>query len=428
MPEQGYVVEGSGVPGWGDIGAGDYEERPEFRWPKSIETADNMRRDDPQVRSVIRAVKLPILRATWNLNGAGCRDEVTDRVARNLGLKVKGSTELGVPRRRKGRTSWNEFLRHALLELDHGHSYFEQVYEQTLTGGTNLTKLAWRPPRTIEKIEVARDGGLVGVRQYGVKRRIDVDRLVAFVNEREGGNWAGESLLRPAYKMWLLKDRVLRIQALTAERNGLGMPIYTSPPPPANATYDQVIEWIDRELERGLTVAKNARAGESAGAGLPYQALFRFAGVEGDLPDTDKPIRYYDEQIARAVLAHFLNLGTETGSWALGSTFANFFTDSLNAVAQHIADVVQQHVIEDLVDKNWGEDEPAPLLEFEAIGANQPATAEAIRALVDAKIITPDEATETHVRTLLGFPLRKPGAPRDTPTEDDADIELEGAA
>jgi hypothetical protein len=56
------------------------------------------------------------------------------------------------------------------------------------------------------------------------------------------------------------------------------------------------------------------------------------------------------------VLAHFLNLGTETGSWALGSTFANFFTDSLNAVAAHIADVTQQHVVEDLVDLNWGPD------------------------------------------------------------------------
>jgi hypothetical protein len=57
-------------------------------------------------------------------------------------------------------------------------------------------------------------------------------------------------------------------------------------------------------------------------------------GCDGTLPSTDEPIRYHDEQIARAVLAHFLNLGTETGSWALGSTFANFFTDSLNAVAR----------------------------------------------------------------------------------------------
>jgi hypothetical protein len=56
-------------------------------------------------------------------------------------------------------------------------------------------------------------------------------------------------------------------------------------------------------------------------------------GVDGDLPDADTPIRYHDEQIARAVLAHFLNLGTQTGSWALGTTFADFFTLSLQSVA-----------------------------------------------------------------------------------------------
>ena len=38
-----------------------------------------------------------------------------------------------------------------------------------------------------------------------------VDRLVMYVNDREGGNWLGQSLLRPAYKFWLLKDRLLRV-------------------------------------------------------------------------------------------------------------------------------------------------------------------------------------------------------------------------
>ncbi|WP_343091546.1 phage portal protein family protein, partial [Clostridioides difficile] len=62
-------------------------------------------------------------------------------------------------------------------------------------------------------------------------------------------------------------------------------------------------------------------------------------------------------------------LGTQTGSWALGTTFADFFVGSLQAVAMHIADVTQQHVIDDLVDLNWGEDEPAPQLVFDEIGA-----------------------------------------------------------
>lgn len=414
MTEIGYQTD-SPLPTWGSLLAETHETNPELMWPQSIDVFDRMRREDPQVKSVLRAVTLPILRTPWVIDGTGCREEVVSLIATDLGLQVKGQPPRS-PRRSKGRFSWKEFLRLALLELAYGHSFFEQVYDQT-SGQTRLAKLAWRPPRTISDIKVARDGGLIGIKQHGVKELIGVDRLVAFVNEREGANWIGESLLRSAYKMWLLKDRVLRIQALTAERNGLGLPTYTSAPPPDGASYEDIVKWLDDELARGLEIAKDARAGEAAGAALPHGAKMQFLGVEGRLPDTDKPIRYYDEQIARAVLAHFLNLGTETGSWALGSTFANFFTDSLNAVAQHIADVVQQHVIEDLVDHNWGQSEPAPQLVPAEIGEQQPVTAEAIKSLVDAGIITPDEATESHVRTLWGLPVRVEGAGRNNMAE-----------
>jgi hypothetical protein len=366
-----------------------------------------MRREDPQVKSVLRAVTLPIMRTEWTLDGAGCRDEVIGHVAKDLGVPVKGRAFVA-PLRTKGRFSMKEHLRLALLELVYGHSFFEQVYDQS-TGQTHLAKLAWRPPRTISDIEVARDGGLVSVQQYGTsgKRdvRIPVDRLVAYVNEREGANWVGESLLRAAYKMFVLKDRLLRIQALTAERNGLGLPVVTSAEPPETDSFEDAVKWLDEQIKNGLAIAKNARAGDAAGVSLPYGATLKFVGVDGKLPDTDGPIRYYDEQIARAVLAHFLNLGTETGSWALGSTFANFFTDSLNAVAQHIAEVFNQHVIEDLVDKNWGPTEPAPRLVPSAIGEQQQVTAEAIKALIEAGAVVVDDPLRAYMRDKYGLPV-----------------------
>jgi ATP-dependent protease ClpP protease subunit len=102
------------------------------------------------------------------------------------------------------------------------------------------------------------------------------------------------------------------------------------------------------------------RAGANVGAAIPTAPKLDLVGVTGTLPDADPAIRYYDEQIARAVLAHFLNLGTQTGSWALGSTFADFFTLSLQAIADQIADIATQHIVEDLVDWNWGPDETAP--------------------------------------------------------------------
>lgn len=446
MAEIGYQTGGS-LPGWAGLANESNETNPKLVWPLSNEVYDRMRREDPQVMSIMRAVTLPIQESEWRLDPTGVRNEVVEHVALDLDLGIVGR-ERTAPIRTKGRFSWEDFLRLSLLELVFGHSVFEQVYEIDAFGRTHLQKLAWRPPRTISKFDVARDGGLVAIEQFGVGTvgapsvgrstfvrvpsgdiRIPVDRLVVFVNEREGGNWYGTSLLRAAYKMWLLKDRTLRVQALAAERNGLGLPMYTSAPPPSDAGYAEQKAWLDDEIARGLEISKNARAGEAAGLSLPHGASFQFVGVTGKVPDLDKQIRYYDEQIGKTVLANFLNLGGEnsTGSWALGDTFENFFTKSLNTLGRHIATVVNQHVIEDLVDANWGPTEPAPRLIPPRIGAEHPATAEAIRALLDSGAIKADAALEAHLRSQYGLPVidtnrapETPVAATDTPEPEEA--------
>ncbi len=412
MSELGY--QSDGIPGWNQLSIDVGEKNPQLQWPLSIDVFDQMRREDSQVGSVLRAVTMPIRSTPWMIDPAGAEEAVVELVATDLGLPIKGRDPVP-PLRRRDRFSWAEHLRLALLELVFGHSFFEQVYREQ-AGQQRLHKLAWRPPRTISKIEVARDGGLVAIEQFeaaGESVRITVDRLVAYVNEREGANWVGTSLLRGAYKNWLLKDRILRVQALVVERNGLGVPVYKQAPLPEKIT-DKTAQkqWLDQQREDGLNVTRSFRAGETAGASLPNGASLELLGVTGKLPDTDGPIRYHDEQIARAVLAHFLNLGTETGSWALGSTFADFFTNSLNAVATHILDVTQQHVIEDLVDLNFGETVRAPQLVFSPIGAEQPATAEAIKTLVEAGAVVLTDADEEYLRGRYGLPARAdaPGA------------------
>ena len=285
--------------------------------------------------------------------------------------------------------------------LPFGHMYFEQVYRIQADGLAHLRKLAPRMPRTIQQVDVGADGGLISIQQYaatGVQtdpRPIPVDRLVAYVHDREGGNWLGSSLLRPAYKHWLIKDRLLRVDAQTIERNGMGVPLYKGAEGEAS-------------LAAGSAMAQAWRAGESSGAAIPFGADMILRGVEGTLPNAQPSIRYHDEQIARAVLAHFLNLGTQTGSWALGTTFADFFTLSLQTLAQQIADTATQHIVEDLVDVNFGESEPAPRIVFDEIGSRQAATAQALKALADAGLISPDEVLQQSVRQQYGLPAPDP--------------------
>ncbi|GAA3405039.1 phage portal protein family protein [Pseudarthrobacter polychromogenes] len=407
VQEQGYA--NGATAWWTEIGN---EETPELQWPKNIDVYDRMRRQDAQVISVIRAVTLPIRRTKWRIDPNGARPEVARQVADDLGLPLVGDENEPVIRTRD-RFSWSEHLRLSLLMLPFGHSIFEQVYRIDEAGMARLRKLAWRPPKTISRIDVASDGGLVAIHQHGNEKPMGVERLAVYVNEREGGNWLGQSLLRPAYKYWLLKDRMLRVQAQTNDRNGMGIPVYTASELPESVTGEDRTKREADEVAAGLKLAKGLRSGDNSGASIPNGAELDVKGVTGTLPDADKPIRYYDEQIARAVLAHFLNLGTETGSWALGSTFADFFTLSLQTVAMQIADTTTQHVIEDLVDINWGPSEPAPRLVFEEIGSRHPATAEAIRALVDCGAIKPDQKLDDHLRTVYGLPAADPATARE---------------
>ncbi len=411
---KGYQVTGAQLGQWWQTPTDD-EETPELRWPLSVQVYDRMRRQDAQVMSVLRAVTLPIRRTTWRIDPANASDAVTEFVADNLGLPVVGRP-IKVLDRTADRFSWGEHLRHALLMLPNGHSFFEQNY-RIENGEARLHKLLWLPPRTLDRIDVGPDGGLVGLHQYDMKPKtlIEVARLVAYTNDREGGNWLGSSLLRPAYKFWLLKDRALRTQAQSIDRNGMGLPVYTASPQPDSVIGEERTRRQQAEIAAGSALAQAYRGGDNAGAAIPNGAKIELVAVSGTLPDAEPVIRYYDEQIARAVLAHFLNLGTQTGSWALGSTFADFFTLSLQTVANDIADVTNQHVVEDLVDHNFGPSEPAPRVTFDEIGSRHAATAEAIKALVSCGAITLDDALDQHLRTTYGLPAADPTTRREAP-------------
>ena len=73
-------------------------------------------------------------------------------------------------------------------------------------------------------------------------------------------------------------------------------------------------------------------------------------------------------------------------------------------------------MVEDLVDANWGPTEPAPRLVAATIGEEQPATAEAIKALVDARVIIPDRSLEEYLRQRYRLPVKDAPAAGGAPT------------
>ncbi|WP_458681942.1 phage portal protein family protein [Prescottella equi] len=402
--EMGYVVANPEA-GYRAI---DREDAFELKWPECLKTYDLMRRQDAQVRTVLKAVTLPILATPWRLDPAGADPEVVDEIGEQLGLPIVGSEGEAAKPRRLRRFSWPEHLRMALLSLPFGSMFFEQVVEfDPATRRYRLRKLAPRMPATLADIKVARDGGLEAIEQrppggLQVFRASDagrivipVDRLVAYVHEREGSNWGGESILRAAYKNWMLKDRLLKLEAMTIERNGMGVPIVINP---EGASPEQI--------EKARKMANSYRAGDASGASLPFGSKFSLEGVTGQLPDPRPAIDYHDAQIGRVALAHFLNLDGQGGSYALASTQADLFATAVKSVAEMVRDAANRYIVEDLVDWNFGETVAAPQIVFDEIGESSLSVANALRTLVDAGVIIPDRSLEEQVRRWLDLPAK----------------------
>lgn len=421
VTEKGYVTP---FPGWlaGWAQQGDLSEQiPELLWPNSVRVYTTMARDDARISSMLQAISLPIRRTSWRIDPCGASDEVVEHVAADLGLPIVGADDM-VPRKRtKGRFSWGQHLQQALTYLQFGHSVFEQVYQIT-DGRAHLLKLSPRPQTSIAFWNVARDGGLVSIEQWpagmfstlGVNvqapvtmsQQIPVERLVVYVRDPNPGVWQGNSLLRPAYKNWRLKDELMRIEAAAARRHGIGVPVAWAPPEESSDP-ERVAEY--------QKAASAYQGGSSAGMGLPSEAKFSIMSPSGTPMDPRRAIEYHDHQMALVALAHFLNLDGKGGSYALASVQQDAFVQAVGAVADHVRETAQSYIVEDIVDLNWGEDEPTPRLVFDEIGSRQDATAAALQMLVNAGIITPDERLESFVRTASGLPAADPDTADEPP-------------
>lgn len=391
---------------WGTWGQGLltewFETAGDLIWPQSVVTYGRMRHD-PQIKAVLSAYKLPILRATWALDPDGCRDEVVSHVSDDLGVGIMGDDSGPGPARRRG-VIWHRHLKEALNFLVFGHMPFERRYEITGTGpgSAHLANLGARMPWTIAQMHIDDHGILDYIEQTTQRDPIPGDRLAWYVNEQEGSNWAGMSMLRPAFGAWLLKHETWRVHATSIRRFGMGVPTVEAPP---GATQQQVIQ--------AQQLASSMRAGDSAGMGIPQGFKASLMGMTGSVPDALAFIKYLDGAMAKMVLAGLIELGnTDHGSRALGETFMDLFQLSLQSVADEVATTATSGypglpgIITDLVDQNWGEDEPAPRLVCTDVGENYDVTAQSLQQLTVSGAMSPDPALDEWVRRTWRLPKR----------------------
>ena len=376
----------------------------ELKWPQSVRQYSRMVREDAQVKSLIKGVTLPPQRTTWRVDPNGADVARVQLVAEDLRLPVLGESGSDPVTSTGGHVAWQEHLYWALQSLTYGVMFFEKVYK-IVDGRDRLWKLAPRMPDTISKINIADDGGLESIEQaprpgsrVGKPIVIPVERLLVYVHDPVVQDWTGTSMLRPAYKHWVLKDQLMRLEAQVLERNGMGVPVYTTANPE------------DREeLDRGQTLAAGLRAGSEAGASIPFGAKLEIAGTKGQLVSPREAIDFHNREITKAGLAHVLNLDGKGGSDALAETKLDMFVQSLQTIGEQIATVANKYLVEEMVDIAFDTSGgPYPRLVFDPIGSKKELTAESLSILTNSGVILPDKDLEEEVRRRYSLPPKRP--------------------
>jgi hypothetical protein len=417
----GYMDSGAlSLDGYGSLVDYLLEQVPELRHPWSVRTFAKMRYE-PQLAAIRRVFLLAMERGNWSIDPAGCRDEVVQHTADDLGLPIKDidPTPSGARRRR---FTWAKHMPTAGgLSLTFGHAPFAQSWIEK-GNRWHLDMVQERMPQTIVDLDLNTDGTLKSALQgeelsSGAGRTVPITtadhRLVWYSREREGSNYFGQSLFRASYGPWLIKDQMLRVHATSIRKWGMGVPTAqalpgTSPTP--------------QQLAEAQRVVGNIRASEHIGVAMPAGFALVLAGMTGSVPDALAFIQYLDRQMTRSTLTSILDMATaERGSRSLGETVMQLMIYAQQSEANRVAIDATEQIVIPLIDANWGEDEPAPQISVTEVGVDDQATSEDIRNLLEYGGLTPDDTLEEDLRKRKSLPpidhkTRRMAAPAATET------------
>lgn len=391
------------------------EYNPELVGQAGLIKYERMAKSDAAVRSALRAVKTPILGATWFVQPAkneALHKEIANFVQRNLTQYMT--------------YQWSQVLWEALLMLNYGHYMFELVWafrDVETDSGTSrkivLKKMAPRHPLDITNWLFDVHGGPAGVEVFGPPASdvssgvgmtsnspfggesvvIPIDKMAIFTFDGEGGDLRGISVLRSAYKHWFFRENLYKIDAIQKERHGIGIPIIKLPS-----------GFTSRDRDLAHELGANLRTNEKAHVVLPPNWELMFAKLEGQPVDALESADHHMKMIYQNVLAQAIM----AGSGASAKEGMELFYKSTRYIADIVRGVMNKYVIPKLVTANWPVDE-FPELKVRRLGDTQEArtVSFAVRNFVGASVITPDERLEEWARELVDAPQSDPDTRRE---------------
>ncbi|MCP3684552.1 MAG: DUF935 family protein [bacterium] len=361
---------------------------------------DKMRRSEPQVRKILNAIINPIRSATWAVEPVS--EEPKDLEAAALIEQILFKD-----------LNFTKFLNEALTMVPHGYSAFEVVHQnkESKEHGqyTGLAQLGFRRQSTItEWCHDRTTGELLWIKQESdydiqVNAEIPADFLLLFFSEQEGDN-IGFPLLRNVYGPYKRKLLATELQYIGIERFAIPTPILKVP---------KNIKQTDAEYAEAVEVLKGFTSAENSYITYPEGWELELQNNNFDATKLVAVLKNEDEQMASAILASFLELGTggNTGAYALSADLSDFFFAGLVYYANIIRDTLNHVLIPQLIALNFGDAEIMnPEVSYSGITDNAgKELMEVITGLTGAGVVSQDEQLEDHVRKVFNLPKKAEG-------------------
>jgi len=408
-----------------DIFSGYVRRDPEIslQGTKAVEQYDLMRLEDPTVAAVLAGLSLPIRRAVWQVEPAS--DSAADVEAAEFAWDCLNDMS----------HTWDDFLSDVCTMFPFGWSWFEWVLKKRRgyqapgaalpssrfdDGRIGLRKIALRSQVSLDHWEYDDNGGIQGLWQSALTRPrpvfLPISKALLFRTTREMNNPEGQSVLRAAWRDWTYKRNMERIEGIGLQRAMAGFPVVKL----LDGATTKIQAGTNSDEAHAENIITGVHSNKSLGVIEHGKLEFRFESpdMKGITGDSDTVIRRKDEGIARASLAMFILLGSkDAGSWARSRELGDMFFLAVEAYLGSIADTFNRFAMPVLFRYNaWPGLTDYPQLTAAVnrrVDLEQLSTV--VNSLVGARVLTPDDELERHVRELAELPEADPGTARKEP-------------
>lgn len=363
----------------------------EWRGKEAYRRADEMRLNSPTIGAMLLAIEQSIRASEWQFTSDNGEDDPRLEICKLSWTGMQGGE--------------NNHVIEALGMLPFGYSLFEQVYKRA-GRFVLIDKLAVRGQDTVWRWLMSPRGDIEGVEQVtetGHRAILPMSKLLHYRTRIERNNPEGRSILRTAWTSYYYQKHIAQIEAIGIERDLAGMPVITLP-----EGADTNESSATSDARKAAKIVRNIRNDEQAGLVLPNGWGFELASTGGSRAfDTDKIIRRYESRILMSCLAQFLVLGMDgVGSLALSSDQTDFFTMSVNATADIIAQAFTKQVLPTLMSLNGYDAEGLRLEHSPAGDVDTAKIADFLQKIGDKVTWAADD--EVWLRQVGGLPARDP--------------------